>query len=210
VRLTRVPARLAAFIAVLAIIVLGIGLNGQVPPSAPAGRSPFDGLTFREIGPATPSGRVDDFAVLERNPSIFYVATATGGVWKTVNQGRPSRRCSTTRPPPRSVTSRSPRTIPTSSGWARARTTTARVRRGATASTGRATAAGRGGTWGCARAGTSPASSSIPGTTTWCTWRPSAACGARAAIAASSRRPTAGSRGRACSSWTTTRAPPSW
>ena len=52
--------------------------------------SPFAGLRFREIGPASPSGRVDDLAVLESNPAIFYVATATGGLWKTVNQGRSS------------------------------------------------------------------------------------------------------------------------
>jgi hypothetical protein len=40
-----------------------------------------------EIGPASPSGRIDNFAVLESNPAVFYVATATGGLWKTVNQG---------------------------------------------------------------------------------------------------------------------------
>jgi photosystem II stability/assembly factor-like uncharacterized protein len=49
--------------------------------------SPFDKLRFREIGPATPSGRIDDFAVLESNPAVFYVASATGGLWKTTNQG---------------------------------------------------------------------------------------------------------------------------
>jgi len=49
--------------------------------------SPFDKLRFREIGPATPSGRIDDFAVLESNPTVFYVATATGGLWKTTNNG---------------------------------------------------------------------------------------------------------------------------
>lgn len=49
--------------------------------------SPFDNLTFREIGPTSPSGRIDDLAVLESNPSVFYVATATSGVWKTTNHG---------------------------------------------------------------------------------------------------------------------------
>ena len=33
------------------------------------------------------SGRVADIAVYERNPSIYYVGTAHGGVWKTVNNG---------------------------------------------------------------------------------------------------------------------------
>ena len=61
------------------------GLAAQSP--APAPSSPFDGLKLREIGPATPSGRIDDFAVLESNPAVFYVATATAGVWKTTNHG---------------------------------------------------------------------------------------------------------------------------
>src|SRR5262245_39527471 len=53
--------------------------------SAPAG--PFDGLRFRPIGPAGMSGRISDLAVYEVNPAIFYVGTAHGGVWKTVNAG---------------------------------------------------------------------------------------------------------------------------
>ncbi len=48
---------------------------------------PFAGLVFRNIGPATMGGRVDDLAVLESNPAVFYVGTATGGLWKTVNNG---------------------------------------------------------------------------------------------------------------------------
>ena len=47
----------------------------------------FANLKFRAIGPATPGGRIDDFAVLETNPAVFYVATAAGGLWKTVNGG---------------------------------------------------------------------------------------------------------------------------
>ena len=42
-------------------------------------------LQFRAIGPAIMGGRIDDIAVVESNPSIYYVGTATGGVWKTVN-----------------------------------------------------------------------------------------------------------------------------
>ena len=45
------------------------------------------GLRARDIGPATMSGRVVDLAVVEANPSTFYVASATGGVWKTTNNG---------------------------------------------------------------------------------------------------------------------------
>ena len=33
------------------------------------------------------SGRIADLAVYEANPAIYYVGTAHGGVWKTVNNG---------------------------------------------------------------------------------------------------------------------------
>jgi len=47
----------------------------------------FNGLKFRSIGPAVTSGRISDFAVNPHDPSEYYVATASGGVWKTVNDG---------------------------------------------------------------------------------------------------------------------------
>jgi photosystem II stability/assembly factor-like uncharacterized protein len=55
--------------------------------AAPAAAGPFDNLHWRPIGPASMSGRISDVAVYEANPNIFYVATAHGGVWKTVNNG---------------------------------------------------------------------------------------------------------------------------
>ncbi|MEM8967022.1 MAG: glycosyl hydrolase, partial [Bacteroidota bacterium] len=45
------------------------------------------GLKFRNVGPALTSGRIADFAVNPENPKEYYVATASGGVWKTVNAG---------------------------------------------------------------------------------------------------------------------------
>jgi len=47
----------------------------------------LEGLRWRCIGPANMGGRIDDFAVVESNPHIIYVATASGGVWKTANNG---------------------------------------------------------------------------------------------------------------------------
>jgi len=44
-------------------------------------------LKFRNIGPAFTSGRISDFAVNPDNPFEYYVATSSGGVWKTVNSG---------------------------------------------------------------------------------------------------------------------------
>ncbi len=45
------------------------------------------GLKFRSIGPALTSGRISDIAVHPQRPEVWYVATASGGVWKTVNNG---------------------------------------------------------------------------------------------------------------------------
>ncbi len=53
-------------------------------------QSPADllkNLKFREIGPAAMGGRINDVAVVESDPRILYVATASGGVWKTENSG---------------------------------------------------------------------------------------------------------------------------
>jgi photosystem II stability/assembly factor-like uncharacterized protein len=44
-------------------------------------------LRLRSIGPAITSGRIADFAVHPKDRSIYYVATASGGVWKTTNAG---------------------------------------------------------------------------------------------------------------------------
>ncbi|MBI9066559.1 MAG: hypothetical protein JEZ09_04660 [Salinivirgaceae bacterium] len=45
------------------------------------------GLKFRSIGPAFTSGRIADFAVNPTNYSEYYVAVASGNIWKTTNNG---------------------------------------------------------------------------------------------------------------------------
>src|SRR6202035_877124 len=47
----------------------------------------FGGLKFRLIGPAVASGRVMSIAVNPKNHTEYYVGVASGGVWKTVNDG---------------------------------------------------------------------------------------------------------------------------
>jgi photosystem II stability/assembly factor-like uncharacterized protein len=60
-------------------------------PQGPAVNQSDDPLlkTFRwrAIGPASMGGRIDDIAVVESNPYIIYVGAATGGVWKSTNNG---------------------------------------------------------------------------------------------------------------------------
>jgi photosystem II stability/assembly factor-like uncharacterized protein len=82
---------------VLGVAALGVYLradSAQSPgASGAAARVPaavsdtLARLPFRNIGPAIMGGRIDDFAVVESNPAVFYVATASGGLWKTMNNG---------------------------------------------------------------------------------------------------------------------------
>ncbi len=75
-------ARGRALGALLLVLAGAPGLAGQeLDPAALAGIQP------REIGPATMSGRIVDLAVVEADPRVFYVATSTGGIWKTTDNG---------------------------------------------------------------------------------------------------------------------------
>ncbi len=44
-------------------------------------------LNFRCIGPAVTGGRIHDVEALPNDPSMIYVATASGGIWKSTNRG---------------------------------------------------------------------------------------------------------------------------
>ncbi len=48
---------------------------------------PLAGIALRNIGSAIISGRISDFAFHPQSRNIFYVATASSGVWKTTNGG---------------------------------------------------------------------------------------------------------------------------
>jgi photosystem II stability/assembly factor-like uncharacterized protein len=49
--------------------------------------STFAGLELRNIGPAVVGGRIVDIAVDPVKPTTWYIASASGGVWKTANAG---------------------------------------------------------------------------------------------------------------------------
>jgi len=59
----------------------------QERPSDPMSTPTFAGLRFRPIGPAITSGRVIAFAVDPNDRAKYFIAVASGGVWKTVNAG---------------------------------------------------------------------------------------------------------------------------
>ena len=55
--------------------------------SIPAQQLPLDAFKLRNVGPAFLSGRIADITTHPENESIWYVATGSSGVWKTVNAG---------------------------------------------------------------------------------------------------------------------------
>jgi photosystem II stability/assembly factor-like uncharacterized protein len=65
----------------------GAGSGNATNSAGAAATDRLKNLDFREIGPAIMGGRVDDVAVVESNPNIVYVGPATGGIWKTTNNG---------------------------------------------------------------------------------------------------------------------------
>jgi len=106
----RLRARLLAAIA-LCLCVLWVGARAQAPQAQqrPQGQPPaatpaqpvppaqapvnqsddplLKPFRFRSIGPASMGGRIDDIVAVESDPSTIYVGFATGGVWKTTNNG---------------------------------------------------------------------------------------------------------------------------
>ncbi|MEO8680172.1 MAG: hypothetical protein ABI665_14070 [Vicinamibacterales bacterium] len=60
-------------------------VGAQAPATITA--ADFTGLRFRNIGPAAMSGRFVDMDVVESNPYTMYVASATGGVFRTTDNG---------------------------------------------------------------------------------------------------------------------------
>lgn len=70
----------------LALAVSVLSLSAQsAPPAVTA--ADLSALRPRNIGPANMSGRFVDLAVVEKDPYIFYAASATGGIFRTADNG---------------------------------------------------------------------------------------------------------------------------
>ncbi len=92
---------LAKFIILPLLILLTFEGSGQVKPTPGEDRlkslekrkmlekqSLVNGVKFRNIGPSIMSGRVVDIDANPEDPTEFYVAYASGGLWHTVNNGQ--------------------------------------------------------------------------------------------------------------------------
>ncbi len=68
------------------LVLLSLALM-PAPARAQMPAGPFGGLTFRSIGPAVMGGRIHDVTALPNDPSTVYIASATGGLWRSTNHG---------------------------------------------------------------------------------------------------------------------------
>ncbi|MHB8462871.1 MAG: WD40/YVTN/BNR-like repeat-containing protein, partial [Vulcanimicrobiaceae bacterium] len=57
------------------------------PIVAAAAEMPIGNLHWREVGPAVAGGRVTSVAGSSRNPELYYLGAAGGGVWKSTDGG---------------------------------------------------------------------------------------------------------------------------
>src|SRR6266566_10070466 len=78
-----VPARLAAALALACLVLPAHAADATKGPEAVL----LNSLPARSIGPANMGGRIVDVAVVESDPKTMYVAAATGGLWKTTDDG---------------------------------------------------------------------------------------------------------------------------
>lgn len=75
-------AKCSQYLFALALLI-PVGAGAQSPLSS----RQVENLEFRSIGPAVAGGRIHDVEALPNDPAILYVATASGGLWKSVNKG---------------------------------------------------------------------------------------------------------------------------
>ena len=68
----------------IAVSALTLSAQTSQPPLAAADLA---ALRPRNIGPANMSGRFVDLAVVEKDPYTFYAASATGGIFRTTDNG---------------------------------------------------------------------------------------------------------------------------
>ena len=73
---------LAVAVAATAVVAAGQG-GGADRVTA----SVLKGIELRSIGPSLATGRIADVTIDPKNTNVWYVASAFGGLWKTVNRG---------------------------------------------------------------------------------------------------------------------------
>ncbi len=75
------------FLPAIPLALLSLGLTVAQQSDSHLTADTFKALEVRNISGTFSSGRIADVAIDPRNRSVWYVATASGGLWKTVNHG---------------------------------------------------------------------------------------------------------------------------
>ncbi len=75
---------LSRFLPILGLFAITSTAGAQ---SAALSSELLSDLHFRSIGPAVMGGRIHDIEALPNDPSTIYVASASGGIWKSTNKG---------------------------------------------------------------------------------------------------------------------------
>ena len=84
---TRLFSLIVIFPLIISISAFTAKKSSDETPKGKYKSSTFSGLKLRSIGPALTSGRIADIAVNPKKTSEYYLAIASGGVWKTTNAG---------------------------------------------------------------------------------------------------------------------------
>ncbi|MGB0543924.1 MAG: WD40/YVTN/BNR-like repeat-containing protein [Longimicrobiales bacterium] len=70
-----------------AATLASLAINAQPVSAQSLTEATLANLEYRELGPTRQSGRFVDIAVPSDDPHTFYIATASGHLWKTTNRG---------------------------------------------------------------------------------------------------------------------------
>src|SRR5215208_6457292 len=71
----------------LPLLSLAMMLSTVAYAQTPIDSASLASFRWRTVGPVNMGGRVTDIEADPRSGKVFYIATATGGIWKTVNAG---------------------------------------------------------------------------------------------------------------------------
>jgi photosystem II stability/assembly factor-like uncharacterized protein len=73
--------------ALAAALMTTVALGARQGPANGLSADTLKGLVLRSLGPGLATGRIADIEIDPKNPNVWYVATAFGGLWKTENRG---------------------------------------------------------------------------------------------------------------------------
>src|SRR5678816_3641023 len=82
----RLPLIAICLLAFTTVAQITLAQNGRATTKSPLEES-FSRLEWRSIGPANMGGRIADVEGVPGDPDVVYVASGSGGLWKTANGG---------------------------------------------------------------------------------------------------------------------------